>query len=148
MIALILVIVYYLISVGGYDRKYESVIYMQNNSNYPLKRTTSLSPLVVFDSTTLSHDIRVGRVYFDAYEKNSRTGRYILIFSVPPTGSAKFSAFDNRGIQVGTMDRVDTGRYHPFYVNFNASNSAKYIDLQYNSVGQIIHMTKISVEFF
>ena len=148
MIALILVVVYYLISVGEYGSNYESVLYMQNNSEYPLQSTTSLSPLKVFDATTLTHNILVGRVYFDAYETHSRTGRYILTFSTPPSGGANFAAFDDRGIQVGTMERSGAGGYRPVYVNFNASNSAKYIDLQYNSRGQNIIMTKISIEFF
>lgn len=146
MILFILVIVLYLTYLGK-EYNGEHILYLQNNTNFPLKSNSSFSDLLVFNSNTLFHTIAISRVQIDAYENYSRNGRFILTFSVP-SDQASFVVLDDNGNRVGKSQKGALGPYYPVYVNFNAPDDAKYVYLQYNTVSQNIVLRKLSIEFF
>ena len=146
MVAVILVVVYYLLYVGE-RYNYEYILYMQNNTNYPLQSNPSFSDLVVFNSNTLVHNIPISRVYIDAYENYSRNGRFILTFRVP-SDNVEFVALNNKGDKVGSSEKGTLSPYYPVYVNFNVNKDTKYIYLQYRTTSQSIILNKLSIEFF
>ena len=146
MIALILVIVYYLLYVGE-KYNYEYILYMQNNTNFPLQTNTSYSDLVVFNSNTLIHSIPISRVYLDAYENYSRNGRFIATFSVS-SDNIEIIALNDRGNRVGTTEKGNLSPYYPVYVNFNVDKDTKYVYLQYRTSSQNVILNKLSIEFF
>lgn len=146
MIALILVIVYYLLYVGE-KYNYEYILYMQNNTNFPLQTNTSYSDLVVFNSNTLIHSIPISRVYLDSYENYSRNGRFIATFSVP-SDNIEIIALNDRGNRVGTAEKGNLSPYYPVYVNFNVDKDTKYVYLQYRTSSQNVVLNKLSIEFF
>ena len=146
MIALVLVIVYYLLYLG--DRyNYVNDLYMQNNTRFPLQTTTALSELVVFNSNTLVHSIPISRVYLDAYENYSRNGRYILTFT-DASDQSEFIVLNDNGDKVGESEKGTLTPYYPVYVNFSAPKTSKFIYLQYNTSSTNIILSKLSIEFF
>ena len=146
MILFILVIVLYLTYMGK-EYKGEHILYLQNNTNFPLQSNSSFSNLVVFNSNTLIHNIPISRVQLDAYENYSRNGRFILTFSVA-SDQANFVALDDNGNRIGKSQKGTLSPYYPVYVDFNASKDTKYIYLQYNTTSQNIVLRKLSIEFF
>ena len=146
MISLILIIVYYLVYAGKkYNQQY--MLYMQNNTNFPLQGTSGYSDLVVFNSNTLVHNVPISRVYTDAYENYSNTGRFILTFSVP-SDNVDFITMDDKGRKCGNSEKGTLSAYHPVHVNFNIEDDAKYVYLQYKTTSQNVILNKVSIEFF
>ena len=157
VILIILVTVFYLIYISKYDNR-EYVLYMQSNSTYPLQQTavstSSASPVYkpisAYDTNTSSYNQNYypGRVYFDAYEGYSKTGRYVLVFSSQPS-DISFNIITSNSEVIETYSSIQLpGAYYPLYLDFHVTDDSKYIDLQYYTTSSANKLYKLSVEFF
>ena len=145
VLALVLITVFYLIYVRSNDNRiYE--LYIQGNSTFALQSSTLYKDLSVFNSTTLTYNINIGKVFLDSFEGYTRTGRFILIFSQP--GKINLKVVTETGSVVGNIEGDNLNPYYPIYVNFHAPENTNSLSLQYSTSSQSIILYKLSIEFF
>ena len=144
VVIIILITVFYLLHVNsGHNKEY--LLYIQNNSSFALQHSATFSNLNVLNSTSLVYNINIGKVYLEGYG-GKRTGRFILLFSLP--GQIDFKVTTDTNENIGTVSGQNLTPYYPFYIDFNAPGDATQINLQYKTSSQTIVLYKLSVEFF
>lgn len=147
VILIILVTVFYLVYMSKYENK-EYLVYIQSNSSYPLKSTQGFESINFYDITKSSYTSSYGKVYLKAYQSYSNTGRFILIFSSPPS-QINFIVENDKNLQVGksTITSLPTA-YYPVYIDFDTSKDTEWLELKYTTSSSTSVLYKLSIEFF
>lgn len=145
MILIILVTVFYLVYISKYENR-EYVLYIQSNSMYNLQQSLQYKQMDVFNESTSSYNINIGKVYLDSYDGYTKTGRFILLFS--QTGDIDFKVIDDKGMHIGKYKAQNITAYYPVHVDFHVSNDTKFAQLQYSTTSQSISLYKMSIEFY
>ena len=145
MVLIILVTIFYLVYLSKYENR-EYILYMQSNTAYTLQQSLQYKQMDVFNENTSSYNINIGKVYLDSYQGYTKTGRFILLFSL--TGDIDFKVIDDKGAHIGNYNAQNITAYYPIHVDFHVSNNTKFIQLQYSTTSQSISLYKMSIEFY
>jgi uncharacterized protein YxeA len=149
VILIVLVTTFYLLYVSKGENK-EYLLYLQSNSSYALQTTSTIyKPFYPYDSTTSSYNTNFNnsRVYMDAFEGSSNSGRFIAIFSNSPS-NISFQVVTDSDTTIASYNSTLPSAYYPLYINFISPKDTKWIELRYSTTQNSNTLYKLSVEFF
>jgi hypothetical protein len=146
VLALVLIVIFYLIHIGSYHNR-EYLLFLQNNTSHALQNSSGYRDLNVFNTTTSTFNINIGKIYLETYEGNTNDGRFTLLFS-QTAEDLNFVIYDDSANSIGHYSTQKISPYYPLYVDFHTVKDTSWINLQYKTSSQNVTLYKLSVEFY